>query len=85
MQKIFVYKVKYYTLSITSALHRKLQHNVNVLKHNFSFDINMDCMLYRQVVARTILETLRVVTDEVDDVAVVLNVMSKLADDVGKI
>ena len=47
--------------------------------------IYISIMFYRQVVARTILETLRVVTDEVDDVAVVLNVMSKLADDVGKI
>ena len=38
----------------------------------------------RQVVARTILETLRVVTDDPDDVNSVLNVMTKLADDVGK-
>ena len=42
-------------------------------------------MFYRQVVARTILETLRVVTDDADDVTAVLNVMSRLADDVGKI
>ena len=34
--------------------------------------------------ARTILETLRVVTDDPDDVNSVLNVMTKLADDVGK-
>ena len=40
---------------------------------------------FRQVVARTILETLRVVTDDSDDVNSVLNVMSRLADDVGKV
>ena len=34
--------------------------------------------------ARTILETLRVVTDDAADVDAVLNVMNKLADDVGK-
>ena len=38
----------------------------------------------RQIVARTILETLRVVTDDAADVDAVLNVMNKLADDVGK-
>jgi len=36
----------------------------------------------RQIVARTILETLRVVTDDPQDVQSVLNVMNKLADDV---
>lgn len=36
------------------------------------------------MVARTILETLRVVTDEPADVTAVLNVMNKLADDAGK-
>ena len=39
---------------------------------------------FRQVVARTILETLRVVTEDPEDVNSVLNVMTKLADDVGK-
>ena len=34
--------------------------------------------------ARTILDTLRVVVDDADDITAVLNVMSKLADDVGK-
>ena len=39
-------------------------------------------LIFRQVVARTILETLRVVTDDPDDVNSVLNVMTKLADDI---
>lgn len=38
----------------------------------------------RQIVARTLLETLRTVTDDEDDVHTVLQVMNKLADDVGK-
>ena len=42
------------------------------------------CFLFcRQIVARTVLETLRVVTGQTDDVTAVLNVMNKLADDVG--
>ena len=41
-------------------------------------------VIFRQIVARTILETLRVVTDDAADVDAVLNVMNKLADDVGK-
>ncbi len=40
--------------------------------------------LFRQIVARTVLETLRVVVDDANDVAVVLQVMNKLADDVGE-
>lgn len=39
---------------------------------------------FRQIVARTVLETLRVVTGQPENVASVLNVMNKLADDVGK-
>ena len=48
---------------------------INICKHHFLF-------IYRQVVARTILETLRVVTEDPDDVNSVLNVMTRLADDV---
>ena len=44
----------------------------------------MVVFFFRQIVARTILETLRVVTDDASDVEAVLNVMTKLADDVGK-
>ena len=40
-------------------------------------------VFFRQIVARTVLETLRVVTGQTEDVSAVLNVMSKLADDVG--
>ena len=40
-------------------------------------------LFFRQIVARTVLETLRVVTGQSDDVTGVLNVMNKLADDVG--
>ena len=39
--------------------------------------------LFRQIVARTVLETLRVVTGQPENVTGVLNVMNKLADDVG--
>lgn len=38
----------------------------------------------RQIVARTVLETLRAVVDDPHDVDAVLNVMNKLADDVGE-
>jgi hypothetical protein len=41
-------------------------------------------LFFRQIVARTVLETLRVVTGQPDNVTAVLNVMNKLADDVGK-
>ena len=44
----------------------------------FSFPI------FRQFIARTILDTLRLVTDTPEDVEAVLKVMNKLADDVGK-
>ena len=37
------------------------------------------------MVARTVLETLRAVVTEPEDVEAVLNVMNKLADDVGKL
>jgi hypothetical protein len=39
---------------------------------------------FRQIVARTILETLRVVTGQPENVTAVLNVMKKLADDCGQ-
>ena len=39
---------------------------------------------FRQFIARTILDTLRLVTEAPEDVEAVLNVMNKLADDVGK-
>ncbi len=45
---------------------------------------NAFSLSFRQVVARTILETLRAVVDEKDDVEAVLNVMNRLADDQGK-
>ena len=38
---------------------------------------------FRQIVARTVLETLRVVTGQAENVSAVLSVMNKLADDVG--
>ena len=41
-------------------------------------------VIYRQFIARTILDTLRLVTDAPEDVEAVLKVMNKLADDVGK-
>ena len=41
-------------------------------------------LIYRQFIARTILDTLRLVTDTPEDVEAVLKVMNKLADDVGK-
>ena len=51
----------------------------------FAVSLNMrSYFFFRQIVARTILETLRVVTDDASDVEAVLNVMTKLADDVGK-
>ena len=40
--------------------------------------------IFRQFIARTILDTLRLVTDTPEDVEAVLKVMNKLADDVGK-
>lgn len=39
---------------------------------------------FRQIVARTILETLRSSIDDENDVDAVLNVMNRLADDAGK-
>jgi len=43
----------------------------------------LNLFLFRQIVARTVLETLRVVTGQVENVTAVLAVMNKLADDVG--
>ena len=40
--------------------------------------------IFRQFIARTVLDTLRLVTDLPDDVEAVLKVMNKLADDLGK-
>ncbi len=48
-------------------------------KVNYDWSISF----FRQIVARTVLETLRVVTGQTEDVTAVLNVMNKLADDVG--
>ena len=39
---------------------------------------------FRQFIARTVLDTLRLVTDTAEDVEDVLKVMNKLADDLGK-
>ena len=40
--------------------------------------------IFRQFIARTVLDTLRLVTDIPEDVEAVLKVMNKLADDLGK-
>ena len=41
-------------------------------------------IFFRQFIARTVLDTLRLVTDTAEDVEDVLKVMNKLADDLGK-
>ena len=44
----------------------------------------MVLIFFRQFIARTVLDTLRLVTDTAEDVEDVLKVMNKLADDLGK-
>ena len=50
--------------------------------HGFDFDFFS--IFFRQFIARTVLDTLRLVTDTAEDVEDVLKVMNKLADDLGK-
>ena len=63
---------------------RQVLHALHDMKWNdFDFDTN-DFSIFRQFIARTVLDTLRLVTDLPDDVEAVLKVMNKLADDLGK-
>ncbi len=70
--------------SIYTTLEKREKASLGLLSFSNIFDISPFPFFFRQIVARTVLETLRSVVDDPSDVDAVLNVMNKLADDVGE-